>query len=324
MRLFLGSYTKVERKQASEILELYALGPARELSALSLGISNSNYKVITDSGNWLLKISNDKGIDELKQEQEILTYINERGYRYSLCPRQTISGEKVYQYGEYFGVLFPFIEGIPPGPSDQTCRDIGQALGELHSLTHTTQLQSLRDHKQVGFEAEEIIAYLDEASCPEDFKSCFEQVFPDHLEAYMNQSFEKGLIHGDLYYDNTLFYHNRVCAVLDFEQSGRGEYLLDLGISMSGTCLEKGRVIHPLVDSFIQGYETVRKLSGRELEFLHDAICIGLFSIALWRIKRFTEGNLDPLMSDSYRELLLRAISYRQTLSHQSTHSHKE
>lgn len=324
MRLFLGSYTKVGPKQASEILKLYALGPVRELSPLSLGISNSNYKVTTDDGDWLLKISNDKGIEALKQEQEILMYLFEKGYPYSLCPRQTVSGDKVYQYGPYFGVLFPFIEGIPPGPSDQTCRDIGQALGELHSLKHTAELQSLRDHNEVGFGAEEVITYLNDPACPEDFKKCFKQVFPDQLETFLKQNFEKGIIHGDLYYDNTLFHHNRVCAVLDFEQSGRGEYLLDLGISMSGTCLEKGRVIHPLVDSFIQGYETVRKLSGRELEFLHDAICLGLFSIALWRIKRFTEGNLNPLMSDSYRELLQRAKSYRQTLSHQSTHSHKE
>jgi homoserine kinase type II len=320
----LGSYTKVGLTQASEILELYGLGPVSELSALSLGISNSNYRVIAEDGTWLLKISNDKGIEELKQEQEILTYLHERGYRYSLRPHRTLKGEKVYHYGQYFGVLFPFIEGIPPGPSDQTCRDIGQALGELHSLNHTSELHSLRDHNEVGFGAKEIVSYLDDKSCPQDFKDCFENVFPSRLKGFLDHDFERGIIHGDLYYDNTLFHQNRVCAVLDFEQSGRGEYLIDLGISLSGTCLEKGRVIHPLVDSFIQGYETVRKLSGRELEFLHDAICIGLFSIALWRIKRFTEGNLNPLMSDSYRELLQRAMSYRQTLSHQSNHSNKE
>jgi homoserine kinase type II len=97
---------------------------------------------------------------------------------------------------------------------------------------------------------------------------------------------------------------------LDFEQAGIGEYILDLGISISGTCLEKGRIIPPLVDSYLAGYENVRPLKDKEKKFLDEAILLGLMSIALWRIKRFKEGNLNPLMADSYRDLLNRAFHY--------------
>lgn len=315
----MGSYTKICKEIASDILELYGLGPALEIHALSLGISNSNYKVSTPDATWLLKISNDKGLHELQEEQRILSYLKAQGYRYSLCPQQTLNREAVYRYQDYFGVLYPFVDGIPPGPSDQTCRDIGQALGELHALAQTSDIQTLRDHSDVGFGAQEIKDYVKEPGCPQDFKEAFQSVFPDALDSFLAQDFERGVIHGDLYYDNTLFHFNRVCAVLDFEQAGLGEFLLDLGISLSGTCLEKGRIIHPLVDSFIQGYETVRPLSKTEHDYLNQAICLGLFSIALWRIKRFTEGHLNPLMSDSYRELLQRAISYKKTLNHQDS-----
>ncbi len=37
-----------------------------------------------------------------------------------------------------------------------------------------------------------------------------------------------------------------------------------------------------------------------------------LFSIALWRIKRFTEGGLNPVLKDSYKDLLNKAIAYKE------------
>lgn len=315
----MGSYTKITSDQATEILGLYGKTPALELIPLSLGISNSNYKVLTADKSWLLKISNDKGLEQLRKEQEILRYLNQLGYSYSLCPEKTVSGENVYQYGELFGVLFPFIEGIPPGPSDFTCREIGMGLASLHTLSHTEKIKAFRPHEEVGFGAPEIVRYLEHPLCPKDFKDFFHEVFECDLTDFMATSFEKGIIHGDLYYDNTLFHNDHLAVVLDFEQSGFGEYILDLGICISGTCLEKGRVILPLVDSFLAGYQTIRPLPEKEKKYLNHAIMLGLFSIALWRIKRFTEGNLNPLMSDSYRELLLRALSFKQTLPHQDS-----
>lgn len=315
----MGSYTKITLQQASSILALYGKAQASEVIPLSLGISNSNYKVLTAVNAWLLKISNDKGLEQLRKEQEILRYLKEQGYPYSLCPEQTLLGENVYLFEQSFGVLFPFIEGIPPGPSDFTCREIGAGLAKLHTLQHSQNVQTLRQHEEVGFGAPEILSFLEHPSCPEDFKEFFSQVFADELNKFVATPFEKGIIHGDLYYDNTLFHHDHLSVVLDFEQAGFGEYILDLGICISGTCLEKGRVIQPLIDSFLLGYESIRPLPEVEKHYINHAVMLGLFSIALWRIKRFTVGNLNPLMSDSYRELLMRALSFKQTLAHQGS-----
>ncbi|MDO9181252.1 MAG: phosphotransferase [Bacteriovorax sp.] len=261
----------------------------------------------------LLKISNDKNQLQLTEEQNILLYINQRNYPYSLKPFTLLSGELVYHLGPYFGVLYPFVKGIPPGPSDYTCKEVGLALASLHSLVHDpVALNNLRPHESVGFGAAEILRYSESASCPADYREAFQYFFPDNLQAFLETAFEKGIIHGDLYYDNTLFDNNSLSTVLDFEQAGRGEYLLDLGISLSGTCLEKGRIITPLVNSYLEGYEAIRPLSSTELKFLDHAIILGLLSISLWRIKRFKERNLNPLMENSYQDLLVRAMNYYQ------------
>ncbi|MFA6236800.1 MAG: phosphotransferase [Bacteriovorax sp.] len=309
----MASYTQIDLKDADEILKLYDRFNVLKLTPLSLGISNSNYRVDLEGDSVLLKISNDKNQLQLSDEQAILLYLNQRGYPYSLKPFALKTGELVYNYGPYFGVLYPFVPGIPPGPSDYTCKEVGAALAELHSLPHDENiLKKLRPHESVGFGAREILEYSKSAKCPEDYKKAFDYFFPDQLQEFLATSFEKGIIHGDLYYDNTLFNNNQLSSVLDFEQAGRGEYLLDLGISLSGTCLEKGRVITPLVNSYLEGYEAIRPLKPHELKFLDHAIILGLMSISLWRIKRFKERNLNPLMEDSYRDLIVRAMNYYQ------------
>lgn len=308
----MASYTQIGAVEAEDILRLYGRGKVLKLTPLSLGISNSNYRVDLEDESVLLKISNDKNQVQVAEEQAILLYLNELGYPYSLKPLALKSGELVYTFGSYFGVLYPFVDGIPPGPSDYTCKEVGAALATLHSLKHNEKINSLRPHESVGFGAREILEYTQGVTCPSDFREAFTYFFTDKLEEFLTSPLEKGIIHGDLYYDNTLFNNNHLSAVLDFEQAGRGEYLLDLGISLSGTCLEKGRVITPLVNSFLEGYEAIRPLNSHELKFLDHAIILGLMSISLWRIKRFKERNLNPLMEDSYRDLIVRAMNYYQ------------
>jgi len=307
----MASYTQISSQEAEDILKLYGRENVLKLTPLSLGISNSNYRVDLAGESVLLKISNDKNQLQLAQEQAILLYLCKKAYPYSLKPFELKNGDLVYHYGPYFGVLYPFVEGIPPGPSDYTCQEVGAALAKLHGIIHDkAELNKLRSHESVGFGPSEILAYTHSQSCPSDYREAFDYFFPDQLKAFLAAPLEKGIIHGDLYYDNTLFDNNHLSTVLDFEQAGIGEYLLDLGISLSGTCLEKGRIITPLVNSYLTGYEAIRKLSDVETELLDSAIILGLMSISLWRIKRFKERKLNPLMENSYRDLIVRAKDY--------------
>lgn len=307
----MGDYTKLKKEQAEEILALYGKADLSSIRALSLGISNSNYDVLTSEGRFLLKVSNDKDHIQLTKEQEILHHLKEQDYPYSLVPFKTLKGELVYEYKDFSGVLFPFVDGIPPGPSDQTCFEIGKGLATLHKIPSE---MGLRPHEEVGYGVSEIISFVNSSECPDDFKEAFQNIFPDALEDFSENIWDSGIIHGDLYYDNTLFDNNKLAYLLDFEQAGLGPYILDIGISMSGTCLEKGRILPELVASYLDGYESVRPLQGNEIEHLTDAILLGLFSISLWRIKRFKLGELNPEMADSYKELLYKAFLFHHRI----------
>ena len=314
----MGDYTHLEFHEAQSLLKQYSLGDKKlsKLEPLSLGISNSNYKLEFSNGcRLLLKVSNDKKIEDLEGEQNILYFLRNRFYPYSVTPLQTLWGKGIYQFKSLHGALYPFIEGIPPGPNDATCYQIGQALAKLHSLSvekEDRESNHLRFYREVGFDACFIKNYVDQGLAPKTFEDKFYDIFPDALEKYLSQNFKKGIIHGDLYYDNTLFYGEELAALLDFEQSGIGDCLLDLGISLSGTCLEKGMISSKLIHSYLLGYESVRALEKNEKRFLKQSIQIGLFSISLWRIKRFKEGDLNPALKESFLELLTKAQALKE------------
>ena len=79
------------------------------------------------------------------------------------------------------------MEGIPPGPGDQTCYEIGVGLGKLHTLNiGKDELAPIRSYENVGFSPQQIEEYIKSESCPIDFKNLFLSLFPDFAKNCIN------------------------------------------------------------------------------------------------------------------------------------------
>lgn len=312
----MGDYSQVDLAEIEQIISYYHFDPVDSFEPTIEGISNSNYKVCLKNGEQvLLKISNDKTLEQLQNEQEILSALSKHGFKYSLRPYRSLKGRLIYEHNGMYGVIFPYIEGLPPVINPDSVRQIGMALGELHSLEiHREDLDVLRPHDLVGHGGESIKEYALSERCPADYKKAFKEIFPALLEGVPYDVFPSGIIHGDLYFDNSLFREGKLVTLIDFEQSGRGRYILDLGIALSGSCLtaDKTSLDKELIESFLSGYQSRRKLKVIETEYLRMAIAVGFFSISLWRIKRFYEGHLDDRKKYNYRELLERCRKFYQ------------
>ncbi len=305
----MASYTKISNDDALEILKLYGLSDIKIIETTGHGISNTNYSIETLSGTKLiLKISNDKDKSQLEEEIKILRILKNNGYPLSLLPIKNTLNEYVYTYKDYTGVIFPFSEGEVQKISERTCFHVGAALGKLHSLNNYDR-NVIRSFEKVGFGYSQIKSYTEQADCQIYFKEKFNE-FNEYLSPY---ECENKLIHADLYYDNLLIKDDTIVSVLDFEQSGIGPYLLDIGISISGSCLDSNNQIDPnLISHLIRGYEQEKLIPKKDKEQLKNFVILGLFSISLWRIQRFINRNIDPSKKDSYKELLDRAITFSQ------------
>lgn len=312
----MGVYSKITKEEVERIFSFYGIERIQSFSPTITGISNSNFKVNLDDGRkLLLKISNDKTYEQLINEQRILAALTKYNFPYSLTPLNTLKGDSVYQHNDFFGVILPFVEGSPPKVAEDICFQIGQALGALHSLEIKKEdLQSIRSHNLVGHGGQSIYEYTLRENAAKDFVAAFNEIFPSRLQDIPYDTFPVGIIHGDLYYDNSLFNNGKLVTLIDFEQAGRGRFILDLGIALTGCCIDMSSNKFNLnfFRSFIKGYETKRKLITIEKEYINEAILVGFFSIALWRIVRFYDGHLDQSKRYNYRELLERARLFKQ------------
>lgn len=306
----MGDYSKLNLTEINEILEDFDLGKCIRFNPQGHGISNSNYQILTESQeNHLLKVSNDKDLKQLKDEQEILLALKEAGFAYSLVPKLTKKNSAVFQTPKYHGVIFPFALGEVPQISTDVLKKIAKAIAKLHKVEINNK--NIREHTEVGYNLEQIDQFVQSPKCPDDYKEAYQNVFSkDDLKKLKDFKWTRTIIHGDLYFDNTLFTNGELETILDFEQSGMGEDMLDLGISISGSCLLGSELHAPYIKDFIESYNEERELSNEQRNIIPLAIHLGLFSISLWRIKRFYYGSLDPLKKHSYRELLQRSINY--------------
>lgn len=312
----MAAYTRLSSEDIQEILSMYSLPGLKAAEPLSLGISNSNYRLELDSGDTvILKVSNDKGVEEMKEEQEILLALEE--FPYSLAPLKTAAGEGVYLWNGLYGAVFPFVEGSKPMGSTEEISLLGQALGALHVFGQDRGFEKrhFRCHSKVGFDLEGILEYCEQGQAVEEFQSaCSELLAPEEIAAWKQSELPQGIIHGDLYMDNTLYKNGKLQVLLDFEQAGIGCLLQDIGISISGSCLDKEGVSKEKIQAFVEGYEKSRPLEKMEKDLLNFSITLGFLDISLWRIKRFYEGDLDANKRDSYKELLELARSFKNSI----------
>lgn len=307
----MANYTKITTQMAQEILGLYAIENITNIETTSSGISNTNYKVSTDKGAAvILKISNSKPYERIQQEQDILLYLHSMGFKKCLAPLKTRNGQQVYEHEGLTGVVYPFVKGDIPAINSENIYKIGEVMAELHAVEIEDKNQ-FRRFDDLGFGFQDIINYANSSDCLKPFQEFFHQLIDDNtLKEYRSVKHHQKIIHGDLYYDNCLFHNGELFKVLDFEQAGIGDPLLDMGISISGSCLVDGDIDKSLVKSFISGYESVRKLTEKEHQLIDFSIMMGLFSIALWRIERFNKNKIDSGKIDNYIELLKRAEKY--------------
>jgi homoserine kinase type II len=310
----MGIYTRLQAEDIHKILNLYGLADANFIEPLSLGISNSNYKIQTERGeNIILKVSNDKNKVELLEEQEILTLLSE--YKKSLMPFKTQDKNLVYEYNGLHGVVFPLARGVNPIGEKYELIAIGKELANFHNFTegYSSLFKATRSHAKVGFDLLGIENYISFENAIPDYVEYYKKLIdPDKIEQWKSADLKHGLIHGDLYSDNILFDGKEISKILDFEQAGIGEYLLDLGICISGCCIDMKGFSKKQMNLLLEGYESVRALSDQEKDLLKTAVLLGFFDISLWRIKRFFEGNLDPKRKHSYQNLLELAQDFSE------------
>ncbi len=262
-------YTAIDDGSLAQFLAAYDLAPTVALEGIAQGVENSNFRLVTQRGQYILTLYEKRvAPEDLPFFLALMEHLAARGVP---CPTP-IHGRDGQALRTLCGrpaALVSFLEGGSPRRVDAGhCNALGGALARLHLAgadfrmvrPNALSVRSWRplfeagragaDALQPGFE-DEVARELDE----------LERSWPDDLPS--------GVIHADLFPDNVFFQGREVSGIIDFYFACVDITAYDLAICLNAWCFEPDGAFNiTKARQMLAAYRAVRPFTSAELEAL--------------------------------------------------------
>lgn len=268
-------YTDVSAEDLTDFLRDYDLGPLLSFKGIAEGVENSNFIIETGGGRYILTLYEKRvKAEDLPFFLGLMGHLADRGINCPL-PVKGHDGQALRVLAGRPAAIFTFLEGISyRRPTPAHCAALGDTLAALHeagkgfamSRANALSVAGWRPlAEQAGARADEVKAGLAQAIRNEI----------DELETHWPRTLPVGIIHADLFPNNTLFVGDHLSGVIDFYFAAKDAYAYDLAICLNSWCFEpdfsfnltKGRAM-------IGAYRTKRPLNRAEIDAL-PILCRG-------------------------------------------------
>ena len=236
------------------------------------GISDTTY-ILTDSSGkkYICKLYERASIKKVEQERDLLSFLHPH-----LCVPSPLF--KLYKYHNKPLQFYSFIKGnSPQKPNTNQIKKIAQFLAQFHTIS--PKIGSLSR----GFYTHDSVKKM-LYNLPFEFQKRYELVKNIQL-------FDDGLIHGDLFPDNSKFIGDKLSGVFDFIESSVGDFSFDLAVIANSWCSNNNHIIILL--------ETYNRFAPKVIT-LHHLLKMMKFSALFYALQRFHGGVKD------YKEYLIK------------------
>jgi homoserine kinase type II len=262
-------YTDLSDEDLAALLGAYDLGRPLSFKGIAEGVENSNFLLETEAGRFILTIfeKRTKRAD-LPFFMDVMETLAAKSVPASR-PMRTRDGGLL---GEVHGkacAIITFLTGVSPKrPTPALCRAVGVKLAEMHlaledfpgaranALSVEAWGPLIRPRRALADQLRPGLADAVEADL-----AAVEKAWPRDLP--------QGVIHADLFPDNTLFLGDEAKGLIDFYFACTDALAYDLAVCLNAWCFEpRGAFNLTKGQALIGGYDTVRKLSAEEREAL--------------------------------------------------------
>ena len=292
----MASYSKPSIEELRTLVSHYPIGQILDMAPQEGGQANTSYRIKTDTGSYMLSICDEKTHREIQVLLQVLNQLNANRFPTS-TPIATREGQYLLEFQGKPVYLKAFIPGqVVPDLSPAMLEGVGQAMAQLHAIPAPEAVAPAFPYGFTAFDS-----YL-AAPVDHDFTPWLREQ-KALLEREMDKEMPKGLIHGDIFWDNLVFEGEGLKAILDFEEACNDYFLFDLGMAAVGCCSRGGTFVEDRVKALIRGYESRCPLSDREREQLPLFMVYAATAGAFWRFCQYNIHHPDPQLKDSHREL---------------------
>ncbi len=301
----MARYTQLQKNDIQKIAGNYDLTVV-DFEYMEGGIGNSSYRLRTQQGHYVLTVL-EISLARVTRLGQLLLLLAEYQFPTTrlLSP---VRGGLATMYMDKPVILKPYIAGQVCKDLDETMLgQIGAAMASLHQIPAPDFLPDKHSYGRQIFP--NVIG--------QNIKPEYEAWLAKQL-AYINQhlppGLPRGLIHGDLFYDNVLFEGEKLKAIIDFEDACRYYKVFDLGMGILGTCTAGTAIDLDKTRSLVNGYQQIRMLEEREKQVLQLFVEYAAIATSCWLFWKYHIHTLNVEKADKHCQMVrlakeVRAIS---------------
>jgi len=250
---------------------------------MSSGFSNSNYRLETSNGLFLLRECTGRDRAGVEYELNVLDWLCAHNFPTSATIRFSDDERWISGPGGSLLVLLEWLDGSEPLSGQVSVGTIARALGDLHQLPPPSGGWWRRENPN----GREAAARLVKSITPDDpvhFQFFLEEF--ERLRLRLGEPLPRGLIHGDVFTDNTLFRDGELVAILDFEDACEDVFLFDVAMTIHGFCFPAEHWRPDLAQVFLDVYNESRPLTDSERELLSTYLRWCPLAMMGWHLKQ--------------------------------------
>lgn len=258
-------YTDIKKNELVQYLKQYELGKLESYEGIESGVENSNYRVKTDKGKFILTLY-EKRVKEndLPFFVELMDHLASKNF---VCPQpqKMKNGERLGRLANRASLIVSHLDGSSiTQPTAEQCAKVGEVLAQLHLKSADFNGKRINALNPQGW-GELVNATRDNADTIEKGLGELITTQYDSLKQKWPDTLPNGIIHADLFKDNIFFKDDNVCGVIDFYFACNDILAYDLAIAINAWAFDDTNTFMPQqAQAFIQGYQNLRELSQDE------------------------------------------------------------
>ena len=287
----MARYTQLKQSDIEKIAGYYNLEVA-SFESIEGGAGNSSYLLYVQQAKYVLTVFDEKTLNEVLHMGQLLLLLNAYDFP-SIQLLPLISDDIVTVYMGKPIMLKSYIEGEVYEDLDEVMLDqLGKKMARLHEVPSPDYLP---DTHSYGWQ---VFASVIGQNIDTKYEYWLQEQL-DFLKQNIPSGLPRGLIHGDLFYDNVLFERNKFKAIIDFEEACHYYKVFDLGMAIVGSCAEGTTIDLDKACALVHGYQEVRQLEEMEKETLQLFVQYAATATSYWR---FWKYNIDTSSANNAKK----------------------
>jgi homoserine kinase type II len=273
-------YTPLDDSTLAAFLARYPLGEARTFKGITEGVENSNWFLGTTTGRYILTVFEKRvRADDLPFFLTLKGRLAARGFPCPL-PVQARDGSVLQTLAGKPAVIVTFLDGLSPQTPDVAqCAAAGATLARLHTCLAPADSAGLTRPNDLSASAWPGL-WAGQAATAEALAPGLSALIEADLAQIATHwpppgSLPEGLIHADMFPDNTLFVGGELSGVIDFYFACRDAYAYDLAVCLNAWAFKPdGQFCPDRGAAMLDAYTRLRPLSEAEQAAL-PTLCRG-------------------------------------------------